>query len=301
MLNYRQLLTHPAYHTDWTLSSANEFGRLANGFGGRVKGTNTIKFIRKSDIPLDRSRDVTYGSFVCTVQPKKTEPNRTCFVVGGDRINYPVKVATPTADMLVAKILFNSVIPTKHAKFTTMDIANFYLETPMKRPKYIRLNIRDIPPREIILEYKLNDIVNKDGSIYLMAVKGMYGLPHAGLIANELLEKRLNTNSYFQSKLVPGLWTHKTRPITFTLVVDDFGVKYVGKEHALHLQRVLEEHYKVSADWTGNRYIGITMDWDYDRRKVHLSMPGYKDKALRQFQHQKPPEPQHSPFECATI
>jgi hypothetical protein len=134
-----------------------------------------------------------------------------------------------------------------------------------------------------------------------MAVKGMYGLPHAGLIANELLEKRLNANGYFQSKLVPGLWSHKTRPITFTLVVDDFGVKYVGKEHALHLQRVLEEHYKVSTDWTGNRYIGITMDWDYDHRKVHLSMPGYKDKALRQFQHQKPSEPQHSPFECATI
>jgi hypothetical protein len=135
-----------------------------------------------------------------------------------------------------------------------------------------------------------------------MAVKCMYGLPHAGLIANELLEKRLNANGYFQSKLVPGLWAHtKTRPITFTLVVDDFGVKYVGKEHALHLQQVLEEHYKVSTDWTGNRYIGITLDWDYDRRKVHLSMPGYKDKALRQFQHQKLPEPQHSPFKCATI
>jgi hypothetical protein len=209
-------------------------------------------------------------------------------------------VATPTADLLVAKILFNSVISTKHAKVMTMDIANFYLETLMKRPEYIRLNIRDIP-NKIILEYKLKDIVDMDGSIYLMAVKGMYGLPHTGLIAIKLLEKRLNTNGYFQSKLVPGLWTHKTHPITFTLVVDDFGVKYVGKEHALHLQRVLEEHYKVSADWTGNRYIGITMDWDYDRRKVHLSMPGYKDKALRQFQHQKPPEPQHSPFECATI
>jgi hypothetical protein len=54
LLNYRQLLHHPAYNADWTLSSANEFGRLANGVGGRVKGTNTIKFIRKSDIPSDR-------------------------------------------------------------------------------------------------------------------------------------------------------------------------------------------------------------------------------------------------------
>jgi hypothetical protein len=78
------------------------------------------------------------------VRPEKKEPNRTRFVVGGDHINYPGKVATPTADiMLVAKILFNSVISTKRAKFMTLDISNFYLETPMKRPEYIRLNIRD--------------------------------------------------------------------------------------------------------------------------------------------------------------
>jgi hypothetical protein len=55
LLNYRQLIRHPAYHADWTLSSANEFGRLANGVGGRIKNpTNTIKFIPKSAIPRDR-------------------------------------------------------------------------------------------------------------------------------------------------------------------------------------------------------------------------------------------------------
>ena len=100
---------------------------------------------------------------------------------------------------------------------------------------------------------------------------------------------------------MPGLWTHKTRPIAFTLVVDDFDVKYVGRKHALHLKSVIEEHYKCSADWSGNRYIGITLDWDYAAHKVHLSMPGYKDKALKQFQHHKPSTPQHSPFQCKEI
>jgi hypothetical protein len=47
------------------------------------------------------------------------------FTVGGDRINYPGKVATPTAEMLVEKMLFNSVISTKGAHFMTMDISNF--------------------------------------------------------------------------------------------------------------------------------------------------------------------------------
>jgi len=56
-------------------------------------------------------------------------------------------------------------------------------------------------------------------------------------LANELLEKRLNKHGYQQSKLVPGLWKHDTRPIQFTLVVDDFGVKYVGEEHAQHLKK----------------------------------------------------------------
>ena len=60
------------------------------------------------------------------------------------------------------------------------------------------------------------------------ANKGMYGLPQAGLIANQQLKKRLNEHGYHQRKLVPGLWKHDTQPIQFTLVVDDFGVKYVG-------------------------------------------------------------------------
>ena len=129
----------------------------------------------------------------------------------------------------------------------------------------------------------------------------MYGLPQAGLLANELLEKRLNAKGYKQSKLVPGLWKHEWRPIQFTLVVDDFGVKYVGEEHANHLKDTLLEHYKVTTDWTGTRYIGITLDWDYTRRQVHLSMPGYVAKALKQFHHTKPTRKQHSPFPSTKI
>ena len=69
------------------------------------------------------------------------------------------------------------------------------------------------------------------------------------------------------------------------MVVDNFGVKYVGEKHALHLKQTLEENYSVTTEWDGRRYIGITLDWDYKRNQVHLSMPGYVKKALRQFQH----------------
>jgi hypothetical protein len=84
--------------------------------------------------------------------------------------------------MLVAKILFNSVISTRGACFMTMDISNFYL---------IRIKLEDIPSK-IINEYNLRDKATPDGSIYIEANKGMYELPQAGLLANELLEKRLN-------------------------------------------------------------------------------------------------------------
>ena len=71
MLNYRQLINHPKLGEQWQTSSANEFGRLAQGIGGRVKGTNTIFFIRKEDIPEEIMKDITYGKFVCNVRPEK--------------------------------------------------------------------------------------------------------------------------------------------------------------------------------------------------------------------------------------
>ena len=83
-------------------------------------------------------KDVTYGQFVCCIRPEKTETHRTRFVVGGNKINYPGEVATPTAEMLVAKLLFNSVVSTPGARFMTMDISNFYFMTPLTRPEYGR-------------------------------------------------------------------------------------------------------------------------------------------------------------------
>ena len=85
---------------------------------------------------------------------EREEQERTRFVVRGDRISYPGEVTTPTADILVAKLLFNSVVSTPGAKFMKMDISNFYLMTPLKRPEYIRVSFKDIPDN-IIKEYNL--------------------------------------------------------------------------------------------------------------------------------------------------
>jgi hypothetical protein len=84
-------------------------------------------------------------------------------------------------------------------------------------------------PEDIIAEYDLRNKVDATGSVHCKVRQGMYGLPQAGIIAQELLEERLLKAGYQQSKITPGYWKHDWRPINFTLVMDDFGVKYIGK------------------------------------------------------------------------
>jgi hypothetical protein len=90
-------------------------------------------------------------------------------------------------------------------------------------------------PEDVIEQYKLLNITTPDGYVYCIIQQGMYGLPQAGIIAQELLAKRLKEHSYLQRETMSRLWTHEWQPITFSIVVDNFGVKYVGEEHAQHL------------------------------------------------------------------
>jgi hypothetical protein len=68
-----------------------------------------------------------------------------------------------------------------------------------------------------------------DGWVYIEIRKGMSGLKQTGLLANQLLQKRLSSFGYYPARHISGLWLHKTRSIAFSLIVDDFTVKYVGK------------------------------------------------------------------------
>ena len=98
---------------------------MADRVGGPIKGTNTINFIRKSKVPRNCMKNVMYEQFVCTEHPEKAESNRTTFMVGRDWINYSGEVATPTSEMLMAKLLISSIISTEGSRFMAMDISNF--------------------------------------------------------------------------------------------------------------------------------------------------------------------------------
>ncbi len=92
------------------------------------------------------------------------------------------------------------------------------------------------------------------------------------------------------------LWNRALRPISFTLCIDNFGMKYIGQEHAEHLLQALNMHYKCLQDWGSKKYLSMDIDWDYEHRKVHVSMLEYVPKALIQFQHKAPSIPQHQPY-----
>jgi hypothetical protein len=104
-------------------------------------------------------------------------------------------------------------------------------------------------PEEIVQKYNLNALA-VDGWARIEIRKGMYGLKQAGLHTNKLLQTRLSPFGYYPARHNPGLWLHKTRPISSTLVVDDFAVKCIGKQHSEHLQNALLRTYELTTDWT---------------------------------------------------
>ena len=78
------------------------------------------------------------------------------------------------------------------------------------------------------------------GWVYFEIRRGCYGLTQSGIMANKHLILRLEKEVYHEDRTTPGLWRHKWRPIQFCLIVDYFGVEYVGKQHADHLATILK-------------------------------------------------------------
>ena len=84
------------------------------------------------------------------------------------------------------------------------------------------------------------------------------------ILANKQLRIRLEKEGYFEAITTPGLLRQKWRPIQFCLIVDDFGVEYVGKQHAYHLATILKKYHNITEDWEGKKNAGINLKWGYE-------------------------------------
>ena len=131
---------------------------------------------------------------VCEVQPDKDDPDRILITIKGNRVCYPGDVSTNTASLELFKLLLNSVLSYKDARFSSIDLESFYLDTPMPDPEYVCIKITDIPA-EFIDEYKLVGR-DRDGWTYFEICQGCYGLPQAGILANDLLRSSLLAEGY---------------------------------------------------------------------------------------------------------
>ena len=104
---------------------------MAQGMPDLVEGTNTMFFIDKQYIPSDRWKDVIYGRSVVDYCPDKSDTYRKGLTVGGARVNNPGDCDTPTVRLTTVKLLLNSIVSKINAHFMTIDIKDFYLNTPV--------------------------------------------------------------------------------------------------------------------------------------------------------------------------
>ena len=113
-----------------------------------------------------------------------------------------------------------------------LDIKDFYYGNAMARYEYMKLSLACIL-EEIINQYSLRTL-SSDGWVYLDIRKGMPGVKQASRITNVQLTAHLAHFGFAPVPRTPALWKHNTKPIIFSLVVDDFEVKYISKENADH-------------------------------------------------------------------
>jgi hypothetical protein len=169
----------------------------------------------------------------------------------------------------------------------------------MPKPKCICIEISDIPD-EFINESKLPGL-DHDRWIYFKIHQGCCGLPQAGIQANNLLCSHLEAEGFYEVASTPGLWRHKWRPNQFCLIVDNFGVEYVGFEHFNYLLGVLKKFHGMQYTMAGDKFVGMDIEWDYAAHRCRISMHGYISTLLLKFRHPHPAKPWLSTYKCLPI
>ena len=180
----------------WIKDYSNKIGRLVRGvYPQMMAGSNTINFIHPIQNPTDRVD--TYLRIVLSFRPPKKDPYQIRFTVGGNRIDYPGDVTTPTAELLICNIT---------ALYISIDIKDYYFGTTINRYEYMLIPVKYIP-LDIMIQYKLASLV-VNNNVIVEIRKGIYGLLQAGLISQQRLNVYLYKHWYTPAAPTPGLYTH---------------------------------------------------------------------------------------------
>ena len=201
---------------------------------------------------------------------------------GGDHTDFTGNKTSYTASLPAVKIMLNGIISDPDAKFMAIDLKDFFLHGLLDRNEYMRIPLKWLSPADRA-KYNIDQYCSHGDTSILVEIFGnIYGLVNAALIANTDLVKLLNNSEFYETN-TPSVYKHKTRNIAFSLVVDDFGVKYTIRADAEFLIEVLEKEYELTIDWDGKLFLGMQIDIDRQNQTLSLSMPGYVKRLLARF------------------
>ena len=238
-------------------------------------------------MPPERRRDITYIS-------KRVKESiadgaikfRVRGTLGGDKTHYTGATAANCAELTVVKVLLNSAISDPESGWASLDIKDFYLQSQMDRPEFLRLAWNQIP-KKTQQDYGLAEFKTLDNKVLFRVDGGMYGAPQAGRLAQEqLIRTCLEPAGYIQDPNVPCLFTHLTNGIIFSLVVDDFGVRY---KLALGFQSLVDalkaSGYELKVNPTGSKYLGMNINFDRQANTITTDMGDYVKHHLLRLNH----------------
>ena len=272
------------HRDDWLIEHAKEIKNLIN--------TGTIVPRRQNDQPLDRRKDTKYYS--PQVKEKLADDStvirRVRGTFGGNNLDYPFAKSSPVADRTLINIHQQSVLADikrtgEDWRYMCADFKDYYLGSKLPRSEWLRISTKYMN-EELLIQLQ-NYIVA--GTVLFEVVGSMYGHPAAGLIAYTDLVTHLAAHGYFQSRLIPCLFMNQDKSITFTLVVDDIGIKYKhGSGEIKHLQKILAKpcsKWDVKFDLTGSQYNGQRLQWNYDKSNPTLikDIPAYMKQAAQEL------------------
>lgn len=272
--SYRAALKTPEADR-WLAAHSEEFVRLHDMW-------KCIKFIPATEKPRDRKAAYYNPQIKRKVDSNGKYVYRVRGTIGGDKVEYYGDKAAQTAALTTLKLLLAGMI-SENAEWCTVDLTDFYLNHlhRLDQPEYMWIPM-DLIPSDIVTKYNLLPIVVA-GKVLARIDTTIYGLPQAGRISQQHLITHLAKHGYYEAPMTPCLFLHKSHNIAFTLVVDDFGVKYKHKHELQHFLDALKEVYRYKVDMDGKRYLGMTIDIDRAKKTVALSMPGYVTQAINRY------------------
>ena len=279
-----------AYAADTPTLNLDHYGQPLR-FSSALKGPNRDAWIEADIVELVKlvygtgtllpvhspSQSPTYYNRIVKGKFKAGEVERRVRgTAGGDRISFPYSVSSSTASMTTFKCLLNAVV-SSDSHLASADASDFYLGAPLPNPESMKIYTDTFD--HATLDYLgFTPFIKTDSSgkhfVYCDILTTLYGLSCSGLLSHLRLLAQLYAYDYVQTS-TPCLFRHRTRDVSFCLVVDDLAIKYTNTSDLQHLTTCLGELFHIKVYPTCTSFLGFTVEYDRPARTISLSYPSY--------------------------